>query len=281
MSRPWSTSRRSAALAVAALGTAAVLGVATGPGATAAGASQEPARLSEQLPGLPGHEQLVAADTAWAEQALATLTEARGSVVAVASAEHPDWPPLTGFVVGERHLISAHPAPRPAPGDPLPQRLVRTLDGEPQLATEVAGWPEWDVALLEVEQPLEVPALPLGDETALSPGDPLLQIGHPSVQARSGAWITSVGSFVAAERGLLRGEMSSSAGSSGAPILDLDGAVVGVATMGFDLGPSGNALDELAVAELALRSSVPIHLEGTSGGVGGVRLAALLAEVLP
>lgn len=267
------------AAALLATTTLAFLVLLTATGMTVA-ASEQP-RRSDLLPGLAEHEELIDQDVAWASDALQTLTRTRESVVVVANAEHPGWPPLTGFVVGPNHVVTAHPAPQPPPGEPGHPYLVRTIDGEPQPAEQVAGWPDWDVALLEVAAPLAVEPLPIGDEGTLATGDPVLLIGHPSIQARSGAWVTTVGTFDRAVQGMLHGRLSTSAGGSGSPILDLEGNVVGMSSMGFDLGPTGNALDALEVSELRLRAAIPVHLEGTAGGVGGARLAALLAEVLP
>jgi hypothetical protein len=241
-------------------------------------AADEPPRRDDALPGLPAHEQLVDPSEPWHDQALATAIRVRPSVLLVGN--QPDWPPLTGFVVGPRHALTAHPW-TPTPGVEPPEVFITTLDGDQYTARQVAGWPEWDLALLEVDRPFTVPPVVFGDEGALSPDDPVVLVQNPFMQGRSGAWLITAATFRRAETGMFKGSISSGSGGSGSAIFNLEGEVVGMSSMGFDGGPQGSAIEQMTVSELELRSTVPHHLPGTFGGVGGARMAALVREALP
>ncbi|PSP97299.1 hypothetical protein BRC94_10550 [Halobacteriales archaeon QS_5_70_17] len=96
-----------------------------------------------------------------------------------------------------------------------------------------------DVALLRVEG-FDAPAPPTGSADALEPGQPLVQVGHPSIM---GNWVITVGPFE--DRGgfgadALRSHVPGMQGNSGSPLATLDGDVVGLthgATSGERRGP--------------------------------------------
>jgi hypothetical protein len=240
-------------------------------------AADEPPRRHDALPGLPHHEALVDPSEPWHDQALATATQVRPSVLVVGN--QPGWPPLTGFVVGPRHALTAHPW-TPSSGVEPPEMFITTLDGERYIARQVAAWPEWDLALLEVDRPFTVPPVTFGDERTLSAGDPVVLVQNPFAQGRSGAWLITAATFQRAEAGMFQASISTGSGGSGSAIFNLDGEVVGMSSMGFDLGPPNGAIEGMTVSELELRSTVPHHLPGTSGGVGGVRMGTLVSEAL-
>lgn len=109
-----------------------------------------------------------------------------------------------------------------------------SIDGE-KFTPEVVGasdhgnHPFDDVAVLETDfSPKN--ELSLGESTAVEKGQPLIQIGHPF---GVGNWVISIGKYV--EKGLgekLRTSVPSLSGNSGAPLLTLDGSVVGITTGG-------------------------------------------------
>lgn len=92
-----------------------------------------------------------------------------------------------------------------------------------------------DLALLEPSRDLGVPAIALGDDAAVEPGDPVVAIGHPE---QGGLWTLTQGvvSTVVADLGGVSGkdvfqtDASINRGNSGGPLLDRSGAIVGVNT---------------------------------------------------
>lgn len=102
---------------------------------------------------------------------------------------------------------------------------------EPDLvgASDYLNSPYHDVAVLETDfSPTN--RLSLGESDSVETGQPLIQVGHPF---GIGDWVVSIGRYV--ERGngeTLLTSVPSLSGNSGAPLLTLDGAVVGITTGG-------------------------------------------------
>jgi len=85
-----------------------------------------------------------------------------------------------------------------------------------------------DAALLEIDA--DSTPLEFGSEDTLDTDEPLLEVGHPAV---SGAWIISLGRYEGINEYRtspddLTSSMPTSSGSSGSPLLTLDGKVVGL-----------------------------------------------------
>lgn len=84
-----------------------------------------------------------------------------------------------------------------------------------------------DIALLRVDG-LDLDPLPRGTSESLERGQPLVQVGHPSIM---GNWIITVGPFeedTAFGSSGLRTRVPGIQGNSGSPLATLDGDVVGV-----------------------------------------------------
>ena len=83
-----------------------------------------------------------------------------------------------------------------------------------------------DVALLETDAD-GLAELPVGDESDLEPGDPLVTVGHPG---NVGNWIMSIGRYDSYEPGIdwLLSTVPTSRGNSGGPLMTVGGEVVGV-----------------------------------------------------
>lgn len=139
----------------------------------------------------------------------------------------------TGWFVDETHVLTnSHNV---AGGEDV---VGWTVDGDRfdlDLVDRVASmYP--DVALLRADR--EGPPLPVGSADAVTPGQPLVQVGHPG---SVGNWIVSLGEFVQRQTVQSPGgdaveelvtTVPGREGNSGSPLLTLDGRVVGVTYAG-------------------------------------------------
>ena len=117
---------------------------------------------------------------------------------------------------------------------------IGTPDGPHQtLGAKVVGKaPDFDVALLKTEKPLDVPALPLGDSDRLRVGEWVMAIGNPFGLSQS----MSVGIISGKHRedmnpsghqgiyDFLQTDASINPGNSGGPLVDMNGRVIGMNT---------------------------------------------------
>ncbi len=120
---------------------------------------------------------------------------------------------------------------------------VRTLDGTVLTVPRVLALdPEHDLALLDVDPRSPLPVLKLGDSDKVSAGDPVIAIGNPLGvldYTVSDGLISSVRN-VSADLTLLQISAPISQGSSGGPLFNSFGEVIGVATAIFNEGQNLN-----------------------------------------
>ena len=109
-----------------------------------------------------------------------------------------------------------------------------TLDGDTFSAQVINSSVEHDIALLRTDY-TNAPPLPVGSSKELTPGQPLVQVGHPG---GFGNWVISLGGFVSMEGEAFRGDVPGVPGVSGSPILTLDGKVVGLTNGSTPAEPS-------------------------------------------
>jgi serine protease Do len=135
-----------------------------------------------------------------------------------------------GFIVTNEHVVR----------DVVDLR-VRLYDGRELPACVVGADAATDIALLKVEPPAPLPILPLGDSEAVRVGEPVVAIGNPFGFNHSvTAGIVSAKERVV-DRGALREpheqdiysffiqtDASINVGNSGGPLLDAQGAVIGI-----------------------------------------------------
>jgi S1-C subfamily serine protease len=240
-----------------------------------AGAQAEPPRRHVVLPGLEPHELLVDPSVEWHDRAVAGIDRARRSAVALQNAEHPDWPPLSGFVISPRHVVTAHLSEL-RPGEVPPRYLVRMLDGSLIEGVQVAGWRRWDFGVIELDTPTSAPPIEFGDDRAMRSGDIVLNVGSPSAAGRTGLLVTTVGTFARLRDGILIGDVSTLAGGSGSPVVDLDGRLIGMTSFGTD-GLVMADIDSITVSDLQLRSAVPVDRGPGSAGASASTIASLTA----
>lgn len=154
---------------------------------------------------------------------------------------------------------------------PFEESYGYSHDGE-TFDFDVVGYDEDrapDVAVLSTD--FEAPGLPIGSSTSLSKGDPLVMVGHPG---GFGNWAITLGRFDHRKEGFdgeaLLTTVPGLSGSSGSPLLNLDGEVVGVINSSEDREgvklradgtpiPSDTSVDYMPLAENIWMSAVPIE----------------------
>lgn len=129
-----------------------------------------------------------------------------------------------GLVVTAAHVVNE--------GDRF---LAQLDDGTPRRATVVAAAPCDDIALLNVD-PAGLRTLPLGDQDGLAAGQTVVALGFPAAEltatagvvAAPRAQVTDPAPDVPALRDAVQTDTAINPGSSGGPLVDLDGRVVGM-----------------------------------------------------
>jgi len=109
-----------------------------------------------------------------------------------------------------------------------------TLDGDTFSAQVINSSVDHDIAVLRTDY-TNAPPLPVGSSKELTPGQPLVQVGHPG---GIGNWVISLGGYVSMEGDSFRGDVPGRPGVSGSPILTLDGKVVGLTNGSTPAEPS-------------------------------------------
>lgn len=117
------------------------------------------------------------------------------------------------------------------------QAEIVTLDGRPLLARVIGDDPDTDLALLKVEERVTLPVAVLGNSKALRRGQLVIAIGAPlGFEATVTAGIISaMGRSLRGEKGrliedLIQTDAALNPGSSGGPLVNASGEVVGIAT---------------------------------------------------
>lgn len=259
--RRWVTVLAGAALLVSACGSA---------DEDATGAADDSARATTEQPSpapppppppppAPEQEPAYAPPSDWQERALATAETARAAVVAVG------WRPPTmvirrleaGWLIAPDLVVtSADVACEAQLGTGL---RVRTFDGEFREATveEVTGpcdpW-EPGIAVLRLARPVDAPTLRIAEPRVLDVGEPVLAIGHSNWSAAVGGWLVLAGPVVEQDARWIWTDIGATVnyrrtgeffggGSSGAPVIDLDGDVITVLCCERDWGPQISLFD--------------------------------------
>lgn len=114
---------------------------------------------------------------------------------------------------------------------------VRLQDGSRYAAELLGSDAATDLAVLRLEDARDLPTLSLGDSTALEVGDWVVAIGNPmgldhsaSVGILSGRGRGSLGLYADSYIDFLQTDADIAPGSSGGPLFDLQGNVVGITT---------------------------------------------------
>lgn len=145
---------------------------------------------------------------------------------------------------------------------------IRLYDGRELAGRVIARRPERDLALVTVEAS-ELPAVSAGDSDRVRPGQLAVAIGHPAgyLAAASLGVVVAAGQAVT-EEGLRTGDLIQTdvriaPGSSGGPLIDVHGDVIGITTM--VAGRLSLAIPSNAVTEFVNRSLAPVAWLGIAG----------------
>jgi len=130
--------------------------------------------------------------------------------------------------------------------------LQAGVEGELRKASLVGISPCEDLAVLRVEDPSGLKSLPLGRQSDLALGEPVVAVGYPKdasleTNLTSTTGVVSVVRTAFRERvldhprfpNLVQTDAAINPGNSGGPLLDLDGRLIGVTSAGRTIAPDG------------------------------------------
>ena len=114
------------------------------------------------------------------------------------------------------------------------QVKVELHDGRTFIATEVKEDPRTDVAIVRIDAPDDLQALPMGDSDAMQIGDWVLAVGSPyGLDLTVTQGIISAkgrGPGIAEREDFLQTDAAINPGNSGGPLLNLNGEIIGINT---------------------------------------------------
>jgi serine protease Do len=171
-----------------------------------------------------------------------------------------------GLVLTNHHVIDRATAVR-----------VELHDGRRFTADVVASDPRTDIALIRLVDAAGLPTAEFGDSDTLRMGHWVLTIGHPydfPFTVTAGI-VSALGrrDLVPSEiQDYIQTDASVNPGSSGGPLFDLDGRVVGINTAIF--APGGEAIQQGGIA-FAIPSNMARRVAGELETTGRVALAAI------
>lgn len=130
-----------------------------------------------------------------------------------------------GLVLTNAHVIAG--------GDEV---MIHLQDGRQFPAVVKGAEPDFDLAVLEIQGPHDLPAVPLGDSSDLMPGETVIAIGNPfgfNHTVTTGV-VSALGRTIRSESGvftdLVQTDAAINPGNSGGPLLNLEGRLVGINT---------------------------------------------------
>ena len=170
-----------------------------------------------------------------------------------------------GSVITNAHVIFNKDAGMPFPTINVylkPAKLTGNRNKDlrhPYPASIVQYNREIDLALLQIKNPPpDLPVMPFGDSSRISLGDHVAAIGHPE---EGGLWTLTTGvvSTVLANldgvpgKNVFQTDASINRGNSGGPLIDRDGAMIGINTAMARKAPDGLAITSV---NFSIKSSV-------------------------
>jgi S1-C subfamily serine protease len=209
-----------------------------------------------------------------------TSSKETGSGVIVKLEGRPEY-----FIVTNYHVIKD--SPRPHDGRLLTTANITLVlkDGRILRPTRLWSDPETDVAFMTVDGALDLPTAPLGNSDNARIGRLVLAMGNPFGHG----WSVSHGIISARDRGqvnlgnatrlkeFLQTDAAINPGSSGGPLIDMRGEVIGITTAIASLSPSNSGVGFCVPINMVKR--VMTQLLTTNGPIPRGYLGAQLAEI--
>ena len=130
---------------------------------------------------------------------------------------------------------------------------VTLYNGDEYEAKYVGGDEEYDIAVIKIEG-ADLPAVTLGDSTALNVGDHVLAIGNPLGEltfSMSGGMVSSVNRAInvgGTPFNMIQTDASINSGNSGGPLFNSYGEVVGIVSAKYSSSGSGASVEGLGFA---------------------------------
>ncbi|MFI5315118.1 MAG: Do family serine endopeptidase [Myxococcota bacterium] len=175
-----------------------------------------------------------------------------------------------GYIVTNNHVVEG-----------VDEIKVHFSDGKVRDAKIIGTDPKTDLALIQVADAKDLPALPLGDSDAILPGDFVVAIGNPFGLDHT----VTLGIVSAKGRELGQGpyddyiqtDAAINPGNSGGPLLDLSGAVIGINSA---INPQANTIGFAVPINLAKEILPQLKASGTvTRGWLGVSIQEVTPEL--
>lgn len=139
----------------------------------------------------------------------------------------------TGVIVDGKRGLALTNAHVTGPGDEI---RVHLQDGREFQAELIGMDGDFDIAVLQIKDAPKLPSLPLGTSNDLMPGEPVIAIGNPfgfGHTVTTGV-ISATNRSIRNGRGMLTDLIQTDAainpGNSGGPLLNIEGALIGINT---------------------------------------------------
>jgi hypothetical protein len=157
-----------------------------------------------------------------------------------------------GWIATNLHVVAGSASATVVLADRRELLVVEVLSADPR----------HDLVVLRVEAPSDLPTLPLGDSAVVRAGDPVVAIGHPLglTDTVSGGLVSAV-RIVDPHLTLLQISAPIAAGSSGGPLFNEHGEVIGVATAFATQGQNLNFGIPIRYLKPMLEATEPLSLE--------------------
>jgi len=179
-----------------------------------------------------------------------------------------------GYIVTNNHVVEG-----------VDSIKVAFIDGSELDATIIGRDPKTDIALIQVESSKKLFALPLGDSSAVRPGEWVVAIGNPfGLEHTVTAGIVSAKHRVIGQGSYddyIQTDAAINPGNSGGPLLNLKGEVIGINTA---INPRANTIGFAVPINMAKQILPQLKAKGsvTRGWLGVViqRITPELIEAL-
>ncbi len=151
------------------------------------------------------------------------------------------FPISSTLIVTNAHVVADDiPERSPAGPDdrvkviPLPRTITVALFNGVTYPAEVVGEsPDFDLAVLRIPENPYLTAMPIGNSNATEVGDPVWTLGNPEglYFVASRGIVTKVDVFINSFNRIIQSDAEMNHGNSGGPLIDKNGAVIGINSM--------------------------------------------------